>query len=176
MKSVIEPLETLGESTKVTSGVNIYRPSSGQFLDAVWPYLCGVAFGFVVFFVATHRAVPPEIKDAFAAVASAAGLIAGFTLTAASILVSIGDRPYVREAKRAGVYGRLVSNLFTSMRWCIACLAVSIPAMLFHPDWKMNWYPAGLAVWGLLCGVATGTSSLRSLSTFSLLLRFVAKS
>ncbi len=86
------------------------------------------------------------MKDIFSASASAAGVFAGFMLAAAAILASIGDRPFIRRAKRAGVYTALIGFLFVAMRWSIATVALSISALILNPDWYLKWHAGAVGV------------------------------
>ena len=92
--------------------------------------------------------------------------MAGFMLAGAAILASIGDRPFIRQARRAGVYAALVHYLFVSMRWCVYTSALSIPAILFDPIWKLSWYPFAFGIWGFVALTAL-FASLRALRVYS---------
>jgi hypothetical protein len=131
--------------------------------------ICAIATGII----AHKLAIPDRIKDVFGAVASAAATVAGFMLAAAAILASIGDRPFIRQAKRAGAYTALIHYLFVSMRWCIGSTSISILAMLFDAIWKLWWYPVGLGVWGFITFTAL-FASVRALQTFTKVMVYVS--
>jgi hypothetical protein len=63
------------------------------------------------------------------------------------------------------VYANLIKDLFIAMRWCVAVTAISLPALLFNPEWKLSWYPVALWVWMFVAFTALGTS-IRSLKSF----------
>ena len=143
--------------------------SKRQAIQIVWPYAVGLAAAVCSTAIAFGRPIPPEIKEVFITTAATAGLLAGFSLTAASILATIGDRPFLRSVKRAGVYRLLISNLFTSMRWCICLTIISIPALLFKPTWNVPWQVVALVFWLFVSFTAAGTS-IRALRTFTKLM------
>ena len=174
MKSVIEQSETAGEHERKNSESATRGLTKGQALQVVWPYALGVSAAIAVTALSRRLPTPREIKDVFIGVSATAGVVAGFMLTAASILTGLADRPFIRSAKRAGVYTSLVANLFSAMRWCIAATVVSLPALLFNPDWKLAWYPFALGVWSFISFTALG-ASVRALTTFTKLMNYVAE-
>jgi len=157
----------------MTSEVDTKTLTKSQAAEIIWPYAFGVAGAVAVLLCARKFNIPAEIKDVFTAVTGTAATIAGFMLAAAAILASIGDRPFIRQARRAGVYAKLIHYLFVSMRWCIYTASVSIPAILFEPIWKLNWYPVALACWGFLTFTAL-FASLRALQMFTKVMRYVS--
>lgn len=99
-------------------------------------------------------------------------MIAGFVLAAAAIIASIGDRPFVRFAKRSGVYSRLVSRLFSLMRWCFASAVLFITAIAFKPEWRLEWYPYAIWIWGFTAFTAL-LSAVRVAKTFALFMKLI---
>lgn len=128
---------------------------------------------FVVWFCAYRFSIPEQIKDMFGSVIVIAATIAGFMLAAAAILASVGDRPFIRQARRAGVYGKLIHFLFVSIRWSIYAASISVPAILFDPIWKLRWYPIALGCWAFVTFTAL-FSSIRALQMFTKVMRYVS--
>ena len=165
--------EELGANRKTLFEADIAPLTRGQAAEIVWPYALAAIGGLAVYFCAKKFSIPAQIKDVFAAVTGTAATIAGFMLAAAAILASIGDRPFIRQARRAGVYAKLIHFLFVSMRWSIYTAAVSIPAILFDPIWRFSWYPIALGAWGFVTLTAL-LSSIRALQMFTKVMRYVS--
>jgi hypothetical protein len=144
-----------------------------QAVEVVWPYVVGIVSASIIALLSSRLRVPREIKEVFEYTASTAGVFAGFMLAAASILASIGDRPFIRQARRAGVYASLIGHLFTAMRWSIGVAVLSLPAILFDPQWRLPWYGVGIWVWAFVAFTAL-SASIRALRTFTKMMRYVS--
>ena len=102
------------------------------------------------------------------------GVLAGFMFAAASILASLGDKPFMDVVKQQGVYERLIKRMFSGVRWCVATAVLSIIGILYEPRWNLPWYPVAVAAYVAVFGTAVAVN-WRVLSTFSLLMRILAK-
>lgn len=159
---------------KTPSGIDTKALTRTQAFEIVWPYASGAVSASIVFAAARWLAIPATIKDVFSATAGTAATIAGFMLAAAAILASIGDRPFIRQARRAGVYSQLIHYLFVSMRWGIYTAAFSVLGILFDPAWRLQWYSFAIALWGYLTFTAL-FSSIRALQMFTKVMRYVSE-
>lgn len=148
--------------------------SRRQAVEVAWPYTLGACGGVGIGLWASVSPATDSILTVFTATASALATFAGFMLAAAAILASIGDRPFIRQAKRAGVYSNLIHYLFVSMRWCIYGASISIPAVLYSPAWKLKWYPFALGIWGFVVLTSLFTS-FRALRSFTKVMKYVSE-
>jgi len=94
--------------------------SRGLAIERIAPYLMGIAAVVVYGVFGRQQEISPNIKDIFASTVSIAGAGAGFMLAAASILATISNSWFLKRAKEAGVFTRLVQYLLVAMGWCLA--------------------------------------------------------
>jgi hypothetical protein len=139
-----------------------------------WHILFGVVIGAFVYYGSHRVAISPNTKDALDVAGSLMGVLAGFMFAAASILASIGDKPFMDIVQRQGVYERLINRMFSGVRWCVATAVLSIIGILYDPSWDLWWYPLAVTAYSAVFATAVAVN-WRVLSTFALLMRILAK-
>jgi hypothetical protein len=138
----------------------------------MWPYV--VAFiAALLMWKYGKDSITPNVKDLLSTTGGIGASIAGFLLTAASILVTIRGSWFLKRAKQAGVYESLVRNLIVAVCWALAIAVLSAVGLLFDPRWNLSWYGIASAIWCFGAVSAVGTT-IRVIRTFSKLLTLIS--
>src|SRR5215472_3539865 len=77
---------------------------------------------------------PSSWKELLGAVFAASATGAGFLFTAASILISIEQRPVIRWGRETGAYSLFAGYLTRGVWWCLAAALISLT--MFLPDFQ----------------------------------------
>jgi hypothetical protein len=133
-----------------------------------------IAAASAYFFYGRFRyPVGPAFRDVLSATIGTGAAMAGFMLTAASILASMRESWYLQRAREAGVYASLIRYLLVAMSWCLAAAFVSGIGLAYRPEWKLSWYPQAVTAWIFLAICASG-ATVRVIRIFALLLRLIS--
>jgi hypothetical protein len=88
-----------------------------------------------------------EVKDLFIVVLNVCAIVAGFLGTALSVLLTIENRPVIKDLKDAGCYVPLLSYLLSAVRWSFAVVVASTCGLLLYPRLHALGQEAFLIVW-----------------------------
>src|SRR5690348_10889960 len=69
-----------------------------------WPYFTGLLVTSGYALVENRIPISPNLKDALIALSALAGILAGFFLASAAILVTLKDSWFMKRAVESGVY------------------------------------------------------------------------
>ena len=176
MPTVIEQSEKPGRTIAMNSEIDSShsQTSRAKAWEESWPYVVGVAGATAYAILGRRVSLSPNLKDAFVAVASLAGIFAAFFLTSASILVTLGDSWFKRRSIESGVYLSLSGYMLTAMGWSIATAVIAVGGIFFDASWHLWWYSYALVGWAFVLGTTLGVS-IRVLRIFSALMKYVAR-
>jgi hypothetical protein len=117
---------------------------------------------------------PISWKELLGAVFTASATGAGFLFTAASILISMDQRPILKWGRQTGAYALLANYLTRGIWWCLAAALMTLA--MFIPDFGK---PAAGQRLAFCCWLAATTGAavavIRVLLIFATILRQVAK-
>src|SRR5579864_7423846 len=113
MLTVTEQSEKRGSETAMNSetGSGQTQISRAKAWEESWPYLTGLLVMSGYALVEPRIPVSPNLKDALIAVSALAGILAGFFLASAAILVTLKDSWFMKRAVESGVYISLIGYL-----------------------------------------------------------------
>lgn len=99
-----------------------------RFVEERFPWFAAALLGAATCWCFWSRALPTSMTDLLAALISVASIAVGFLATAKSILVSIDDRPIIRQIRNVNRYTDLIDYMMCSIHWsfCLGSLCVSM--------------------------------------------------
>lgn len=111
------------------------RPDRGNRLRAAaekwWPPAIGVAVGvFLLFLNPPTDRTSAALDRALQGGLGAASILAGFQITALTLMLSIADKPIVKGLRKLGFYDRLIIYHRESILLLLAWLVVSLVLMV----------------------------------------------
>jgi len=91
--------------------------------------------------------LPSSWKELLGAVFAAFAASAGFLFTAASILISMEQRPVIRWGRETGAYSIFAGYLTRGVWWCLAAALVTLA--MFLPDFTKvaAWHRSVFCAW-----------------------------
>ena len=112
---------------------------------------------------------PYSWKELLGAVFAASAASAGFLFTAASILISMEQRPVIRWGRETGAYSLFASYLTRGVWWCLGTALVTL--MMFLPDFTKQswWHRSAFCVW-LAAAAGAAVAIVRVLLILSVIL------
>lgn len=113
---------------------------------------------------------PGSWKELLSAVFTACATGAGFLFTAASILMSMGEKPIVKWGRETGAYEMFAGYLMRGVCWCL--IAAMGTLLMFMPDFTKTaeWHRAVFSAWVAMISGAT-VAVARVLVLLSIILR-----
>jgi len=135
-----------------------------------YPLIGGAAVGGIYAAVSRLGCPPASAKDLLAAMVTVSAISVGFLATAKAILISLDDRPIIRELKETGHYKHVVTYLLRAVHVSFALAVLSAIGLLF--DWKQPkwWYGWLFAIW-VGFAVVTALACYRVITIFGKVLR-----
>jgi hypothetical protein len=122
-----------------------------------YPLICGLPIGALVGYAVFRYVVASndEVKDLFTVVLNVSAIVAGFLGTALSVLLTIENRPVIKDLKDAGCYFPLLSYLLSAIKWSFLLVLLSTCGLLIYPRFSSRMQELSLLGWFI---VATVTS------------------
>lgn len=170
-----EPSPKLGENIERN-----YEPDSiqsrvtwGLAFERAWPYLVAILATTLYLIFGVRRPLVSGTKDVLATSVGFAGAISGFLFAAAAILVTVSNSWFMRRAKEAGLYTRLIQYLFTAVAWCLVVAVLGCILSYFDVSWRLFWYPYAAGAWIFSASLAM-SCLIRALRIFVQLMKYIA--
>jgi hypothetical protein len=152
----------------------------GAIAERHYPWAAGLVVAGLCGWWMRAGSIPPGTKDLLAAILNVAAILAGFLMTAKSILLSMDDKWIIRRSKEAGAYEMLVGYMVSATYWWLACAVLSAVGLAIVPPGDLQDWQKPPAV-ALFCGwvfvsATSAFASLRVLSIYSIILRSISRS
>lgn len=109
----------------------------------------------VSFFGWGHWLFPQNWKELLGAVFTASATGAGFLFTAASILLSMGERRVIKWGRETGAYRMFAGYLTNGVWWCLVAALFSLLMFLVDFSKSATWHRPCFCLW---VGVSSGAA------------------
>lgn len=132
---------------------------TGRQREATYPHLVGVigASAFLLYVFYGENRVPDDISNVLLQTISFAGLLAGFLYTSISLLLTLGNSPYVRRIIRMNVIRRLVDQIWKAVRQWIIVAILSLLIVFLDQSLTTTGYIIAISLWAYCVTLAFAT-------------------
>lgn len=125
---------------------------TGRNTERVWPYFASILAAPLSFLIAQwFQLTATEATDVFRQVAGFAAITAGFLGTTLTVLVSLDEKPVVRDLRRSKTYGLVIRYLIAGIRHSFGIALVSGLYMVVFPRTGLKhptFLPWIASLWG----------------------------
>lgn len=130
-------------------------------LESFYPYAAAVASGPAWFYgFSWLNLTTQEAKDLFTVILNVSAIAAGFLGTAASILLTMGATPIIRDLKQSGALVLLYKYVISAIWHQFWLVLYSVSMLLIYP--KLH-YPFSLTLLAVAWGMSTVLAALSSI-------------
>jgi len=90
---------------------------------------------------------PSSWKELLGAIFAASATSAGFLFTAASILISMENRPVIRWGRETGAYSMFAAYLTRGVWWCLAAAVATLAMFMPNFTQPAGWHRSAFCIW-----------------------------
>jgi hypothetical protein len=124
-------------------------------IEKWYPVACGLPIGAAIGYAVFHFrfVTDSDVKDVFTVVLNVSAIVAGFLGTALSVLLTIENRPVIKDLKDAGCYVPLLTYLLSAVRWSFILVVLSTCGLAIFTRIGTHSKAAFLVTWFAVSGV-----------------------